>query len=86
MSCDLKLVNRLKRSEGQIRGILGMIEKGTSCQEVITQLSAVRSSIDKVMAIMVSENLLQAIEKKTDSNLHQDNNIQEALELIIKTR
>ncbi|MFR2688030.1 MAG: metal-sensitive transcriptional regulator, partial [Enterococcus faecium] len=43
------ILNRLKRTEGQIRGIQKMIEDEKECMDVITQLSAVRSIIDRVM-------------------------------------
>ena len=41
-SCDTKVLNRLKRTEGQLRGIQKMIEDEKTCVDVITQLSAVR--------------------------------------------
>ena len=37
---------RLKRIEGQIRGVITMIEDGEDCSEVFTQLSAVKSAFD----------------------------------------
>jgi DNA-binding FrmR family transcriptional regulator len=40
------LLKRLRRVEGQIRGIQKMIESGRDCESVITQLGAVRSAID----------------------------------------
>ncbi|WP_316479523.1 metal-sensitive transcriptional regulator, partial [Enterococcus faecium] len=44
MNIDNKnILNRLKRTEGQIRGIQKMIEDEKECMDVITQLSAVRS-------------------------------------------
>ncbi|WP_316479452.1 metal-sensitive transcriptional regulator, partial [Enterococcus faecium] len=44
MEIDNKnILNRLKRTEGQIRGIQKMIEDEKECMDVITQLSAVRS-------------------------------------------
>ena len=57
MACDPKLINRLKRTEGQIRGIQAMIEEERDCSEIITQLSAVESSVKKVMGIIVTENI-----------------------------
>ena len=51
------ILNRLKRTEGQIRGIQKMIEDEKECMDVITQLSAVRSSIDRVMGMIVADNL-----------------------------
>jgi len=42
-----ELVLRLKRIEGQLRGIQGMIEGGTECEKVTQQLSAARRALDK---------------------------------------
>ena len=47
------LVNRLKRIEGQVRGIQKMIEDGRDCESVITQLGAVRSAIEGVGALLL---------------------------------
>jgi CsoR family transcriptional regulator, copper-sensing transcriptional repressor len=41
------LVLRLKRAEGQLRGIQAMIEAGAECERVTQQLSAVRRALDK---------------------------------------
>jgi DNA-binding FrmR family transcriptional regulator len=48
------LLNRLKRIEGQVRGIERMIEDGRDCESVITQLGAVRSAIEGVGALLLS--------------------------------
>lgn len=61
-TCDKSILNRLKRAEGQLRGIQKMIEEGTECGDVITQLSAVRSSVDRVMGLIVAENLKSCLE------------------------
>jgi CsoR family transcriptional regulator, copper-sensing transcriptional repressor len=41
------LVLRLKRVEGQVRGVIGMIESGADCELVAQQLSAARKALDK---------------------------------------
>lgn len=41
------LVLRLKRVEGQVRGVVGMIESGADCEAVAQQLSAARKALDK---------------------------------------
>ncbi|EOH99046.1 hypothetical protein UAY_02315 [Enterococcus moraviensis ATCC BAA-383] len=84
MACDPKLANRLKRSEGQIRGILKMMDEEKDCREVVTQLMAVRSSIDKVIGLVVTENLKQCIEDKNIDLTSED--LVKALEMIVKTR
>ena len=47
------LLMRLKRAEGQIRGIQKMIEDGRECESIITQLAAVRSAVDGVAGLIL---------------------------------
>ena len=47
------LLKRLKRAEGQIRGIQKMIENGRECESIITQLAAVRSAIEGVAGLIL---------------------------------
>ena len=47
------LLKRLKRAEGQIRGIQKMVENGRGCESVITQLAAVRSAIEGVAGLIL---------------------------------
>ena len=51
------LTARLRRIEGQVRGIARMLDDGRSCEEVVTQLMAVRSSIDTVGAVVLDSHL-----------------------------
>ena len=44
-----KYITRLKRSEGQLRGIQKMIEEDRDCADIVTQLTAVKSSVERVM-------------------------------------
>ena len=41
------VVNRLRRAEGQIGGILRMIEEGRDCKDVVTRLAAVNRALDR---------------------------------------
>ena len=43
-----QLLTRLKRIEGQVRGIEGMVQEDRYCIDVITQISAVQAALDKV--------------------------------------
>ena len=47
------LINRLKRIEGQVRGLEKMIENGRECEAVIIQLAAARSAIESVGALIL---------------------------------
>lgn len=46
------LLNRLKRAEGQLRGIQRMIEEGQSCQDIASQMAAVRKALDSTYVRM----------------------------------
>jgi DNA-binding FrmR family transcriptional regulator len=43
---QVKLLHRLRRLEGQVRGLQGMIAEGRSCREVLTLLAGVRSALN----------------------------------------
>ena len=45
MEYDKKVMNRLKRIEGQIKGVLGMMEQGEGCREIVTQLTGARNGM-----------------------------------------
>lgn len=48
------LLKRLKRIEGQVRGIEKMIVDGRDCESLVTQLAAVRSAIESVGALVLN--------------------------------
>ena len=56
-----KLINRLSRIEGHIRGIKTMLQENRSCPEVLIQLAAVRGGIDRVARIILDEHLEECI-------------------------
>lgn len=72
--------------EGQLRGILKMMEEGKDCKAVITQLSAVRSGADRAIGLIVSQNLLECIQKADGDEQAINNSIQEAVNLFVKSR
>lgn len=57
-----KLLNRLKRIEGQVRGLTRMLEEGRYCIDVLTQLQAVRAALSKVESEMLKDHLNHCIE------------------------
>lgn len=84
VKCDKSVLNRLKRTEGQIRGVQKMLEEGKECGDIVTQLSAVRSSVDRIMGLIVAENLKQCIEHPSADPEEQAATIQKAIQLVIK--
>ncbi len=59
-----RVSNRLRRIEGQLRGIIQMIEDEAGVREIIQQLSAVRSALGQA----INEEILCAIEKSSAKN------------------
>lgn len=79
-----KVLNRLRRTEGQIRGVQKMIDEEQECIDIITQLSAVRSSIDRVMGLIVAENLKNCFENPDKDPAEQAEKLEQAINMIIK--
>jgi len=48
------IVKRLKRIEGQVRGLQKMVSDERNCEDIVTQLAAVRSAIDNVGALVLN--------------------------------
>ena len=57
-----KLLNRLSRIEGQVRGIARMVEEDRYCIDVLTQLQAVRAALSRVETEMLKDHLGHCIE------------------------
>ena len=55
------VMNRLRRAQGQIGGVLRMIEEGRDCQDVVTQLAAVNRALDRAGFAIVSTGLKQCL-------------------------
>ncbi|MDP4164432.1 MAG: metal-sensitive transcriptional regulator [Bacillota bacterium] len=55
------LVTRLNRIEGQIRGIKGLIEKDTYCDDVITQISATQSALNSVAKLLLEGHMKSCV-------------------------
>jgi DNA-binding FrmR family transcriptional regulator len=57
-----KLLNRLSRIEGQVRGVARMVEEDRYCIDVLTQLQAVRAALSRVESEMLKDHLDHCIE------------------------
>lgn len=58
------LVNRLSRVEGQIRGVKGLIEKDTYCDDVITQISAIQSALNSFSKVLLETHLKSCVTER----------------------
>ncbi|AZV42736.1 MULTISPECIES: metal-sensing transcriptional repressor [Peribacillus] len=58
------LINRLNRIEGQIRGVKGLIEKDTYCDDVITQVSAIQSALNSFSKVLLENHLKSCVTER----------------------
>jgi DNA-binding FrmR family transcriptional regulator len=87
MNYDSQIKNRLKRTEGQLRGILRMMEENKDCKDVITQLSAARTAIDRTIGVVVSMNLVYCVQNSNNSEeKSMEELVKAAVNLLVKSR
>lgn len=55
------VLKRLKRAQGQISGIIRMIEEGRDCRDVVTQLAAVSKALDRAGFAVIATGLRQCM-------------------------
>ena len=72
------ILNRLKRAEGQLRGIQKMIEDEQECIDIVTQLTAVRSSINRTMGLVISNQITRALQDPNLDLAQQEEKLQQA--------
>lgn len=58
-----RIVNRLSRIEGHIRGIKNMVQESRPCPDVLMQVAAVRGAVDRVARMILDEHLTECIAK-----------------------
>src|SRR5690554_2476967 len=73
------VLDRLNRIEGQIRGIISMIEKNTYCDDVINQIEASRSALHSVQIILLESHIKNCV---VDQVSHGDTDV---IEEVLKT-
>ena len=73
------LLNRLKRAEGQLRGIQRMIEEGEDCLQIAQQMSAVRKALDSTYVRMT----VCFMEQELGARLEQAGGTPEALSEVL---
>lgn len=70
-----KVVNRLSRIEGHIRGIKTMVQSDRPCPDVLVQVAAVRGALDRVARLILDEHLSQCVARAA-----QEGNIEAEIE------
>jgi DNA-binding FrmR family transcriptional regulator len=85
---DPKLISRLNRIEGQVRGISKMVADGRYCIDILTQLQAVRAALAKVETAILQEHLGKCIEGAITSGDAADQRakVHELIQLLERSR
>jgi DNA-binding FrmR family transcriptional regulator len=63
-----KVLNRLRRAQGQLAAVITAVEAGGDCRQVVTQLAAVSSALDRAGFTIVSTAMRQCITNPDGSN------------------
>jgi DNA-binding FrmR family transcriptional regulator len=83
---DPKLMNRMKRINGQVQGIIKMMEEGKDCKELVSQMTAARHALDRAAALMVSMNLEKCLREQIEKGESTQETVNEAVSLLVKSR
>lgn len=74
------ILKRLKRVEGQVKGIQKMIKEDRYCSDILIQIAAVRSAINKVGGIVLENHLKGCVK----NSLYDDDNNEEVIDELIE--
>jgi len=77
------LMLRLRRIEGQVRGISHMIEEDRPCEEVLVQLMAVRTAIDRVTSQVVASRIDDCLGSQSPDTARRS--VQRVVELLLRS-
>lgn len=71
MKCSINVINRIKRTQGQIHGVLKMIEDEKNCDQLTVQLKAIENSIKKAITLLTIENLANNVKEKYNIDIKE---------------
>jgi len=63
-----KILNRLRRAQGQLAAVIAAVEEGKDCRTVVTQLAAVSSALDRAGFTIVSSAMRQCMATPDDAD------------------
>lgn len=76
------VIKRLRRAEGQVRGVIAMLEEGRDCADVVTQLAAVSRALDRAGFKIIASGLQQCVAAAEDGE-DQSANLQRMEKLFL---
>lgn len=77
------VINRLKRIEGQVRGLIEMVEGGRGCEDVAQQMAAARKAMDKAFYRMMACSVMDAV-SESDSEINTFRQVERSTRILEK--
>jgi len=77
-----EILSRLRKIEGQIRGIQRMVSEDTYCVDILTQISAVVSGVEKVALRILGEHMRGCVADAVRSSDDADEKIEEVVKVV----
>ena len=72
-----RLENRLKRIEGQVRGVQRLVDEEAYCVDVLTQIASVVSALEKVGTILLKDHVEHCVRESIEKGEDADDKIEE---------
>jgi len=76
------ILRRLNRVEGQVRGIIRMVEDDKGCEDVLTQVAAVRSAMDRIGIHIITNRMKECLAKNPSHSPEEA--IAEAIDIFLR--
>ncbi|MDN6487725.1 metal-sensitive transcriptional regulator [Ancrocorticia populi] len=62
-----KIVNRLKRANGQLTGVIRLIDEGGNCRDVVQQIAAISKAVDRAGYLVIATAMRECVLSEDDS-------------------
>ncbi len=81
-----KLINRLRRIEGQVRGVQSMVSDERNCRDILQQLSAIRSAVHGVSLLLLEDYMSDCfVNLEEKSTQERDELLKDLIQILGKT-
>ena len=77
-----KLQNRLRRIEGQVRGVQRMVDEEAYCVDVLTQIGSIASALEKVGTILLKDHIEHCVRESIEKGEGADEKVEELTDAV----
>lgn len=64
-----QLINRLRRAQGQLKGLERLICEEADCEQILTQLSACRAALEQLSIVLISEKIKDCLQTSSEQQV-----------------